>query len=712
VNGDPGRPGRADVEPVREPAEEIKSLQRCLNDLVSVLALPAMWPGGDARRIVNTLLDALVEMLGLDLAYARLKVPAGEAPFETVRLASSMRASTEEIRTLLTDAFGNDDPQTWPSAAPCANGNRDLQFVPMRLGLQHDAGVIVAASCREDFPQQTERLLLSVAANQAAIALQEARLLEEQRRTAEEMEWRAAQRTRELAAAVEELQLRVSMLQQLPAVAWCVTPDGTPDIVNQSWFDYSGQTPEVIHSRPDAWMDSLHPDDRQRVAETFRSGIRSGEAFTMEARFRRQDGTYRWHLTRATPIRDSEGNILRFVGTTTDIEDQKRAQQRVQDSELSLRLMTETIPEMLWSATPDGAIDYCNGRLLEYSGFESAAVLGQNWVRLLHPDDVEPTVKVWARCVATGDPYRVEVRTFHAPDRTYRWCVTSALPLLDAERRILKWYGTVVDMHDWKQAQDNLRSMQAELAHMARVMTMGELTASIAHEVNQPLAGIITNANTCLLMLGADPPNVEGARETARRTIRDGNRAANVISRLRTLFARKEIVAESVDLNEATREVITLFRSALQRNRVRLRLELAESLPLVTGDRVQLQQVILNLLTNASEAMASVEDRHRELLVSTGLDPTGMVRVTVRDNGVGIGRKDADKIFTAFYTTKRGGMGVGLSVSRSIIEGHRGRLWASSNEGPGATLSFAIPQAQEGTGPRLHYFADSVRRPV
>jgi signal transduction histidine kinase len=222
-------------------------------------------------------------------------------------------------------------------------------------------------------------------------------------------------------------------------------------------------------------------------------------------------------------------------------------------------------------------------------------------------------------------------------------------------------------------------------------MSLGALTASIAHEVNQPLSGIITNANTCLRMLAADPPNVDGARETARRTIRDGARASEVITRLRALFTKKDATMESVDLNEATQEVIALSLSELQRNRVILQPELADDLPLVAGDRVQLQQVILNLVRNASDAMSAVDDRPRQLLIRTERDDSESVRLTVQDAGVGFDDQTADRLFEAFYTTKNDGMGIGLSVSRSIIENHHGRLWATANNGPGATFSFSIP---------------------
>jgi C4-dicarboxylate-specific signal transduction histidine kinase len=251
-------------------------------------------------------------------------------------------------------------------------------------------------------------------------------------------------------------------------------------------------------------------------------------------------------------------------------------------------------------------------------------------------------------------------------------------------------------MHDWKQAQEELRNTQADLAHMIRVTTMGELTASIAHEVNQPLAGMVTNASTCLRMLAADPPNVDGARETARRTIRDGNRMSDVIARLRALYSKKDATTEPMDLNEAARDVVALSLSELQRDRVILRLELAEDLPLVTGDRVQLQQVILNLLRNASDAMSEVDDRPRLMLIRTERDEDDRARLTVKDAGVGFDPQGADRLFKAFYTTKADGMGIGLSVCRSIIESHHGRLWATLNDGPGAAFSFVIPRGPEG----------------
>jgi C4-dicarboxylate-specific signal transduction histidine kinase len=216
------------------------------------------------------------------------------------------------------------------------------------------------------------------------------------------------------------------------------------------------------------------------------------------------------------------------------------------------------------------------------------------------------------------------------------------------------------------------------------------LTASIAHEVNQPLSGILTNASTCLRMLAADPPNLDGARETARRTIRDGNRASDVIVRLRALFGKRRFTMEPVDLNEATQEVIALVLSEFQRDRVNLRTELIDGLPPVMGDRVQLQQVILNLIRNASDAMIGIDNRPRQLVIRTERDGDDHVRLTVQDVGVGFDARDAGRMFDAFFTTKASGMGIGLSVSRSIIDNHHGRLWAKPNDIPGASFSSSI----------------------
>ena len=312
----------------------------------------------------------------------------------------------------------------------------------------------------------------------------------------------------------------------------------------------------------------------------------------------------------------------------------------------------------------------------------------------VHPEDLTLFHDMIERASSSATDFQYEHRLL-MPDHSIKYLHLIAHGTRNEDGE-LEYIGAAQDVTQWRLSEEALGKARAELAHVTRVMSLGALTASIAHEVNQPLSGIITNASTCLRMLDADPPNVDGARETARRTIRDGHRASDVISRLRALFSRKDMAMELVDLNEATREVITLALCELQRNRVIVKPELADELPIVAGDRVQLQQVILNLLRNASDAMSSVDDRPRQLLIRTEHDADGGVRLSVQDAGVGFEPESINKLFDSFYTTKSDGMGIGLSVSRSIIENHQGRLWATSNDGPGATFSFSIPCVAEG----------------
>ena len=311
----------------------------------------------------------------------------------------------------------------------------------------------------------------------------------------------------------------------------------------------------------------------------------------------------------------------------------------------------------------------------------------------VHPEDLALLQHMIERASSAASDFQYEHRLL-MPDHSVKYLHMIAHGTRNEDGE-LEYIGAVQDVTNRRLSEEALGKARSELAHVARVMSLGALTASIAHEVNQPLSGIITNANTCLRMLAADPPNVDGARETARRTLRDGDRAAAVITRLRALFSKKDATIESVDLNEATREVIALSLSELQRNRVILRSELADNLPPVAGDRVQIQQVILNLVRNASDAMSGVDDRPRQLLIRTEPDEGGQVRLSVHDAGVGFDPQVMDRLFDSFYTTKNDGMGIGLSVSRSIIASHHGRLWATPNEGPGATFSFSIPFAHD-----------------
>jgi PAS domain S-box-containing protein len=482
------------------------------------------------------------------------------------------------------------------------------------------------------------------------------------------------------------------MINAIPTCIGVMRANGLPLYGNQAVTDYTGLTLEEM-LKEDFRARLFHPDDLKRLREARRLAFARPEPFENEQRALGKDGRYRWFLFRYKPQLDEAGKIDRWYMAAFDIEDRKRAEAELKQAYLQLteaqRLSkTGSVIADVW--LDDNSF---SEEALRIFGFDPATkVTIQMFRDRIHPEDLPSVDLAWARAMS-GVDIEVAYRLV-TPRGDVKHIRAVAHVIEHVEGRPL-FVGALQDVTESKLAEEALDRARSELAHVARVTSLNALTASIAHEVNQPLAGIITNAGTCLRMLDGHPPNVEGARETARRTLRDGNRAADVIKRLRALYSKKEFTLEPVDLNEATREVIALSLSDLQRNRVILRSELADDLPPVTCDRVQVQQVTLNLVRNATDAMVGVEDHPRHLLIRTEREDGGHVRVTVRDAGVGLDRQSIEKLFDAFYTTKSGGMGIGLSVSRSIIERHHGRLWAEPNDGPGATFSFSIPFGTE-----------------
>jgi C4-dicarboxylate-specific signal transduction histidine kinase len=386
---------------------------------------------------------------------------------------------------------------------------------------------------------------------------------------------------------------------------------------------------------------------------------------------------------------DDAGEPVRVVGFTSDVTRQKLVEEELRRSEafLAQAQRLSRTGSFSWRITTDEIT--WSDQLYRIYELDPGTTITLDVIRTrVHPEDLTLYEKMVEQARDGSAEFEWQYRLL-MPDRSIKYLHAVAHLIRDGNGE-LEYIAAVQDVTARRSSEEALDKARLELAHVARVMSLGALTASIAHEVNQPLSGIITNASTCLKMLDADFPNVDGARETAKRTIRDGRRAADVITRLRALFSNKDAVTELVDLNEATREVIALSRSELERNRVVTRTEFADRLPLVTADRVQLQQVIINLLRNGSDAMSEVDDRPRELLFRTEVDDGG-VRLSVRDAGTGFESQTVEQLFRAFYTTKADGMGIGLSVSRSIIENHGGRLWATPNDGPGVTFSFSIP---------------------
>ena len=770
-------------------AEAVTGLRDCLNALAGIMAVPARATAGEPGHVVDTVLDALLEILPAAFVCARLHEPDGGPPLEVVRVTEPgvEPARVQDIRAAIAPCLR--DPHLTSRRREIVVGEVTLSVAFAPLGVGGEIGALAVASQRSDFPTPAERLILDVAANQVTISLQQRRLL------------RQSDRHSRL------------LVDSIPGLVAFLTPAGEVEFVNRQILEYTGRSLEQMkHWGTD---DTVHPADLPRVVQAFSEAIVSGKPYEIVQRLRRSDGAYLWFQNNGFPLRDASGLIVRWCVLLTDVDERKRAEEALAASEWNLKLTVDTIPALAWSARPDGSAEFFNQHFLDFMGVGADQASGWGWTAAVHPEDLKSLATMWQRIMASKAPGEAEAR-LRRQDGTYRWFLVRANPLRDESGTVVKWYGVNTDIEDRKGAEAELRRAydsfadaqrlsktasfitdlagddhnwsdeayrifefepgtkvtvqrvrdiihpddlpsfdtviarglsgadvtfafrivcargtlkhvrgvahvvervegrpmfvgalqdvtegmvaeealsraRSELTHVARVTTLSTLTASIAHEVNQPLSGILTNASTCLRMLDADPPNVEGARETARRTIRDGNRASEVIVRLRALFGKREFTLEGLDLNEATREVIALSLGDLQRNRVTLRAELADDLPNVTGDRVQLQQVILNLLRNASDAMRGLHDRPRQLLIRTERDEGDRVRVSVRDAGVGLDAQSINMLFDAFYTTKSDGMGIGLSVSRSIIERHHGRLWAAANDGPGATFSFSIP---------------------
>ena len=477
------------------------------------------------------------------------------------------------------------------------------------------------------------------------------------------------------------------MMDIIPTGIHVLHTDGSVLYVNRAVLDYTGLTLEDV-KKESYRTRFFHPEDEERLREERRQALARPAPYENEQRIRGKDGSYRWYLVRYNPLLDEHGRIVRWYTAGFDIEGRKRAEAQLEQA--YLRLTEAQRVSKTGSFITDLVADEHNWseEAFRVFGFDPATKVTMQMIReMVRQEDLRSFNAMIARALEGADvDFSFRITTAQGSLKHVRGM---ARVIEQVQGRPL-FIGALQDITESKVAEEALHNARSELARVVRVTTLNTLTASIAHEVNQPLSGIITNASTCLRKLNGVPPNVDGGREAVQRIIRDGNRAAEVIARLRALFSKKEFALEAVDLNDATQEVIALSLSDLRKNGVIMHSDLGENIPPVTGDRVQLQQVILNLVRNASEAMAGVEDRQREALIKT--ERVGdCVHLSVTDAGVGFRPETADRLFEPFYTTKNDGMGIGLSVSRSIIAAHHGRLWAAANDGAGATFAFSIP---------------------
>jgi len=846
-----------------ESTAEIKRLQSCINDLISVLALPAIWSGSESSQVLGTLLDVLLTMLRLDFAYARLGNASDGPPIEVVRSGHRQHSSLQPQQFgQALDRRLTDDQTASRSVVPDPGGVGEVSIASFPLGLQHEAGVLVAGSRRDDFPTEVELLLLRVAANQAGIGLQEARRSGEQKRISETLEQRVAERTRQLTAVNDELRRSEAYLADAQRLSHTGSFGWRVSAGEIMWseetfriFQYDRTTKPTV----ELILQRVHPEDAALVKQTIERAEQDGKDFEHEYRLLMPDGSVKHVHVVARALSDESGSI-EFVGAVMDVTAAKQVERTLRESEANLaeaQRLSHT-GSGAWRVAGRDAVNLSEEWYRIY-GFDPKEGLAAWEKRLqrMHPEDRDEWREITDRAIREKSDYEGEHRIL-LPDGTLKYTHTVGHPVLNASGDVEQFVCTMMDVTERKQAEalrdgesrilemiardarleeileqlvrvmeaqfagllcsvllldedgqhvrhgaapslpqaytdaidglpigpkagscgtamyrresvvvtdilqdplwepyrgvaesyglracwstpilahsgttlgsfamyyreprspipsetralrmathlagiaierklareerERLRQAQAELAHINRVTTMGELTASLAHEVNQPIAAAVTDANTCLRWLTRDQPDVEEARQAASRIVKDATRAGEIISRIRLVFKKGAPQRELVDVNEVIREMIALLHGEATRYSVSVRMELSE-LPQVTADRVQLQQVLMNLMINGIDAMKDI-DGTRDLIICSQRAEDGLLMVSVSDTGVGLPPQQADQIFSAFFTTKSQGTGMGLRISRSIVESHGGRLWAADNSPRGASFHVALP---------------------
>src|SRR3984957_14236261 len=467
-----------------------------------------------------------------------------------------------------------------------------------------------------------------------------------------------------LQAAFDELKrsedrLRL-VIDTIPTLVWRAGPEGSLDFLNQPALDYTGLSLDQAEM---GWPRAFHPDDKKGMLTKWSAIRESGMRGGLEARLRRFDGEYRWFLFQAEPLRDEAGNIVKWYGSSTDIEDRKRTEEALRESEQRFRDYAETASDWLWESGPDHRVI----RISEHvnaAGLVPSHLPGVNRWELATDFESEPEKwRLHREMLDSHQPFRDFVYSTVNESGYQEFVRSSGKPLFDVSGIFLGYRGTGTDITATiraDHAEKELRKAQAELAHVVRVTTLGELTASIAHEVNQPLAAVVANAEAALQWLDREVPDLGATRRSVEWIIEDGYRASEVVRRIRALAKKNDIEKAPLDLNQVVNEAVALVQRGLASNRVSLRSELAPALPKILGDRIQLQQVIINLLMNGMEAMQPVTERARELIVRSGQEGTHQVLLSVTDSGVGITAENANQLFSAFFTTKSSGLGMGL----------------------------------------------------
>ncbi|KXF74717.1 hypothetical protein ATN84_22750 [Paramesorhizobium deserti] len=501
----------------------------------------------------------------------------------------------------------------------------------------------------------------------------------------------------DLVIAQEALQQSERQLEQmidaLPINILSFAPSGKITYTSKRYLENVGSPMAHIRDFDALARDLAHPEDFSSMHRRASDGFATGQPFVNRFRRRDKQGVYRWIEARAQPLRDANGAVVQWYIISIDLEDEMRAQQALRERERTLRQLVETLPAMLDCVGPNCEPIYRSQQLREFLGYELEELGGTEKSRLtgtletsVHPDDLAGVKEKYAHSLVTGEPYarRHRLRRF---DGEYRWVEMRAAPMRNAEGAIVQWNVICLDIDSEVRTQEQLRLAQESLARASQAASLAELSASIAHEVNQPLAAVVANSHACQRWLTAEPPNLERAQKTVERIIRDANAAADVVSRIRALFKQSVETRTNATLDSVIAEALELMAEEALRYRVRMDVDIESDLPLVALDRVQIQQVLINLIRNGMEAMDSTAgDRVLGIRVRRVEDA---IQTEISDRGGGI--EFPEKIFEPFFTTKRNGMGMGLAICRSIIESHDGRLWMEKNEPHGARFIFTLP---------------------
>jgi PAS domain S-box-containing protein len=674
------------------PEADALRLRRALRDLVALSTVPAAWVGREPPAIAAGLADVLVNSLHLDFAFVRLCDPSGGAAVEIARgsewpafpewlqyhLAVNGRLSRREI----VRDIGS-------SAQRCCG-------IVIPVGVAAEGGLVAAACDRTDFPTEIDQLLLSVAANHAATAFRTAcveeaiRESEQQlRRARDELETKVAERTAELQRS-EAYLTEAQRLSHTGSFGWDVSSG------KLYWSEETFRIFECDRAdRPtvEFVLQRTHPDDRARVQQTIDRAAQERKTLDFEHRLLMPDGSVKYVHVVGHASRDDEPGTLEFIGAITDITARKHAEEILRRSEAYLSEAQRLSHTGSWASNPAiGKHTYWSEEIFRITGFDPAEgpPRFEEFERRIHPDDRARAKAHFTTAIREKIDFDHSYRIVH-PGGEVRQIHAIGHPVLSPSGEVVEFVGTLMDATERRRAEEERQA----LAHANRIMTMGQLTASIAHEVNQPIAAVVTNAQAALRWLNMQPSDPEEVRQALDRIVRNGRRAGDVIGRIRALVAKAATRNDRLDINEVMLEVIALTRSELRGSGTSLQTQLTNGLPLILGDRIQLQQVMLNLIFNAVEAMSGSRDGSRELLIRTEQDGPAGVLVAVQDSGPGLKPESVDRLFDAFYTTKPDGMGMGLSICRSIIEAHGGRMWATANVPQGAVFLFNLPRQRE-----------------